>query len=286
MRNFATMKAIRINPELCLRCGACARECPQNVLVQATEKTVPMVQRPEECIACGHCAALCPSSALQHPAFPPENIVQVEEKRLPSPESVLELMRSRRSNRSITSRPVPDNVISDVLEAARYAPTAENSRRIRVSVIRDSQEIQHIEDATMRFFLRLARILLHPIVRPLTKLFLADLYRQAPALEAFRKRWEAGERPSVCNANVILAFSAPKGYDFGWQDCNLAYQNASLMAEAHGISQIYLGFVQTACKLFGPRRTAQLLHLPEGHRLYALMAPGVPALKYRRYTRR
>ena len=90
----------------------------------------------------------------------------------------------------------------------------------------------------------------------------------------------------MCNANVILAFSAPKGYDFGWQDCNLAYQNASLMAEAHGITQIFLGFVQTACRLFGPRRTARLLHLPEGHRLYALMALGVPALKYRRYTRR
>lgn len=286
MRKFAAMKTIRIIHEKCLRCGACARECPQNVLIQSTEKSVPSVEQPDNCIDCGHCAALCPSGALEHSAFPQENVCEVREDLRPTPESLLELMRSRRSNRSITSRPVPENVINDVLEAARYAPTAENSRRVHVSVIRESSDIQGIEDATMRFFLRLARILLHPIAKPFTKLFLADLYKQAPALEVFRKRWEAGERPSVCNANVVLAFSAPKGYDFGWQDCNLAYQNASLMAEAHGISQIYLGFVQTACKLFGQRRTAELLHLPQGHRLYAIMALGVPALKYHRYTRR
>lgn len=285
-RNFAGMKAIRIIPEKCVRCGVCARECPQNVLVQHAERAVPAVEQPEACIACGHCVDLCPSGALQHPMFPPETLCDVDAGRLPSPESVLELMRSRRSNRSITPRPVPENVISDMLEAARYAPTAENSRRVHVAVLRDAADIRGIEDATMRFFLRIARVLLHPIVRPLTRLFLADLYRQAPALEVFRQRWQAGELPSVCNAKVILAFSAPKGYDFGWQDCNLAYQNASLVAEAHGIAQVYLGFVQTACKLFGPRRTARLLHLPEGHRLYAIMAVGVPAVKYRRYAQR
>lgn len=51
-------------------------------------------------------------------------------------------------------------------------------------------------------------------------------------------------------------------------------------------SQFYRGTTQTACKLFGPRRTARLLHLPEGHRLYAIMAVGVPAVKYRRYAQR
>lgn len=279
------MKDIHIASATCLRCGACASECPSNVLTQHGKKTVPLVAGTDMCIGCGHCVALCPSGALQHADFPKEKIREVDRGILPSPAALMELMRSRRSNRSITPRPVPEAALSDILEAARYAPTAENSRLVEVRVLR-GEDIARVEDTTMRFFLRLAALLLHPIVRPFTRTFLKDLYRQAPALEAFRKRWEKGEHPSTCNATILLAFSAPAGYDFGWQDCNLAYQNASLMAESHGITQVYMGFVQTACRLFGRKRTARLLRLPQGHRLFALMGLGVPAMKYHRYTLR
>lgn len=274
---------IQIAKEACVRCGACASECPSNVLLQHGEKTMPAVTAAENCIGCGHCIALCPSGALQHSLFPAGMVREVNRELLPTPASLLELIRSRRSNRSMSAQPVPEKVLQDMLEAARYAPTAENTRKVRVSVLRGS-DIGSVEDATMRFFLRLARILLHPLVRPFTRTFLKDLYKQAPALETFRKQWEDGGHPSTCNATILLAFSAPAGYDFGWQDCNLAYQNASLMAEAHGVSQVYMGFVQTACKLFGKKRTAKLLHLPAGHRLYALMGIGVPTLKYHRYV--
>ena len=277
------MIEIQLLNEKCVKCGACASECPSDVLLRHGEKAMPEVADTANCIGCGHCVAICPTGALRHSLFAEGMVREVNRELLPSPEAVLELIRSRRSNRSITACQVPEKVLQDMLEAARYAPTAENSRKVRVSVLRGA-DIRNVEDATMRFFLRLARILLHPLVRPFTRTFLKDLYKQAPALESFRRQWEKGERPSTCNATVLLAFTAPAGYDFGWQDCNLAYQNASLMAESHGISQVYMGFVQTACKLFGQKRTAKLLHLPQGHRLYALMGIGVPAFKYSRYT--
>lgn len=277
------MIEIQLLNEKCVKCGACASECPSGVLLRHGEKAMPEVADTANCIGCGHCVAICPTGALRHSLFAEGMVREVNRELLPSPEAVLELIRSRRSNRSITACQVPEKVLQDMLEAARYAPTAENSRKVRVSVLRGA-DIRNVEDATMRFFLRLARILLHPLVRPFTRTFLKDLYKQAPALESFRRQWEKGERPSTCNATVLLAFTAPAGYDFGWQDCNLAYQNASLMAESHGISQVYMGFVQTACKLFGQKRTAKLLHLPQGHRLYALMGIGVPAFKYSRYT--
>ena len=192
-------------------------------------------------------------------------------------------MKSRRSNRTITPAPIPIESLSDIIEAAYTAPTAENSRKVVVTVLQ-GEEIQAVEDATMKFFLRLAGILMSPVLRPLTKLFLRDLYNEAAELYRFERKWREGKRPCTCNGTALLAFCAPKGYDFGWQDCNLAYQNASLMAEAHGVSQIYMGLVQMAFKNMGRKKTERLLHLPKNHKLYALMALGMPAFYYPNYS--
>ena len=100
------------------------------------------------------------------------------------------------------------------------------------------------------------------------------------------QRWESGELPCCCNAPCVLVFSAPAGYDFAWQDCNLAYQNVSLMAETHGLSQIYLGLVQTALRFMPHRKVSRLLGLPKGHVPRAYMAIGIPRFLYPRYTER
>ena len=138
----------------------------------------------------------------------------------------------------------------------------------------------------MRFFLRLASVLMARPMRPITRMLLPDLYGEAPELERFRQRWESGELPCCCNAPCVLVFSAPAGYDFAWQDCNLAYQNVSLMAETHGLSQIYLGLVQTALRFMPHRKVSRLLGLPKGHVPRAYMAIGIPRFLYPRYTER
>jgi nitroreductase len=244
---------------------------------------VPVVRKTKNCIQCGHCVDVCEAGALQHADFPATSIHRVQKELLPSPKSLMELMKSRRSNRTVTDRPIPAEALSDIIEAAYVAPTSENSRKVVVTLL-EGKDIQEVEDATMRFFLRLASILMSKPVRPLTKLFLHDLYNEAAELYRFERKWREGKRPCTCNAKALLVISAPKKYDFGWQDCNMAYQNASLMAEAHGVSQIYMGLVQMAFKFIGQRRTEQLMHLPLGHKPFAIMALGMPAFYYPNYS--
>ncbi|MBO7067663.1 MAG: nitroreductase family protein [Bacteroidaceae bacterium] len=273
---------ISIDPNDCKRCGRCARVCPAAVYTHEKGE-IPVIAKPKHCIQCGHCTDVCEANAILHPDFPTENIHKVQRELIPSPQSLMELMKSRRSNRTITPAPIPTEALSDIVEAAYTAPTAENSRKVVVTVLQ-GEDIQAVEDATMRFFLRLAGILMSPLMRPLTKLFLRNLYNEAAELYRFERKWRKGKRPCTCNGTALVAFSTPRSYDFGWQDCNLAYQNASLMAEAHGISQIYMGLVQTACKFIGRKKTARLLHLPKNHKLYALMALGMPAFYYPNYS--
>jgi len=273
---------IRIDIDACKRCGRCARVCPAAVYTQEKGE-VPVVRKAKNCIQCGHCVDVCEAGALQHADFPATSIHRVQKELIPSPKSLMELMKSRRSNRTITDKPIPSEALSDIIEAAYVAPTSENSRKVVVTLL-EGKDIQEVEDATMRFFLRLASILMSKPVRPLTKLFLRDLYNEAAELYRFERKWREGKRPCTCNAKALLVISAPNKYDFGWQDCNMAYQNASLMAEAHGVSQIYMGLVQMAFKNMGRKKNERMLHLPKNHKLYALMALGMPAFYYPNYS--
>ena len=268
----------------CTYCGLCARVCPQNVLEKTDREIV--IAHPEYCIKCGHCVDVCASGAFEHEAFPKDRIHSVNRDILPSPESLMELMKSRRSNRTITDRDIPQDSLGKILEAAGYAPTAENSRKVQLTVIQQDADLQAIEDKTIGFFSKLAKVMLHPCVKTWLQPLLRDLYAEAPGLMALKKKYDAGERPSICNAKALIVFSCPKNYDFTHEDCNLAYQNASLMAETLGLSQIYMGFVLTGTKFWTKNTVRKLFKLPENHKIGAIMALGVPALKYPKYVDR
>ncbi|MDY3892475.1 MAG: nitroreductase family protein [Bacteroidaceae bacterium] len=275
---------INIDHQRCRHCQRCVQVCPSATLRWTSER-VPEMVREDHCIGCGHCVDVCEADALHHSLFPADKVHTIDRSTLPSPESLMELMRARRSNRTLTDCPVPQQITDDLLEAARYAPTSENSRKVKVIVL-EKEQIRKLEDTVMRFLLRLASVLMSKPMRPLTKMLLPNLYAEAPELERFRLRWEAGEMPCCCNASSVLVFSAPSGYDFAWQDCNLAYQNVSLMAEAHGISQIYLGLIQITLQFMPRGKVRRLLGLPKGHVPRAFMAIGIPRFKYARYTER
>ncbi|MCD8310032.1 MAG: nitroreductase family protein, partial [Prevotellaceae bacterium] len=125
---------INIDAALCRRCGRCLTVCP-NEIFSGAKGEVPQVTHAEACIACGHCVDVCTGSAISHEHFPAEAIHDIQQALLPTPASLLELIRSRRSNRTLTGRPIPQAALTDILEAARYAPTAENSRKVKVTVI-------------------------------------------------------------------------------------------------------------------------------------------------------
>ena len=279
------MIEITIDEARCKHCNHCVKVCPSAVFVRRMGQA-PRVERPQNCIECGHCVDVCKAACIQHSSFTPDKIHEVNRDLLPTPRQLMELIRARRSNRMLTRDAVPQEALNDILEAARYAPTAENTRSVKLTVIRDAEALTTLEDSVMHFFIKLAGVLMSRPIAPITRRVIPDLYKEGLELKRFEQRWCAGEQPCICNATTLICFSAPKGYNFAMHDCNLAYQNASLMAEAHGISQIYMGLITVALKMKGRRSAQKLLGIPKGHQLCALMGLGFPAFHYERYTER
>ncbi len=275
---------MNISPSLCTRCGKCVRVCPASIPRMIEDGKCPVLHRTKSCIGCGHCVDVCPSGAFVHPDFPEDKVRKIQRELLPSPQSLMELIRSRRSNRTITTSPIPRHSLDMIMEAARYAPTAENSRKVHLHLITDDSALQAVEASVIGLFMKMARVMLFPPIKMIFKPFMKGLYSRVPELMSMNRKFRDGKRPCLCDATALLVFSAPKGYDFGSQDCNLAYQNASLMAESLGVSQIYMGFIQTAMFMMGTRRASRILGIPKGHKAFAIMGLGMPAFKYSRYT--
>ena len=273
--------SLQIVATRCVRCGKCAWVCPSEILRQEEKGGEIRVQHSEECIACGHCVAVCAKDAIQHSAFPDGTTHPIDYAQLPTADQLFALMQARRSNRALTSRPVPHEALERIVEAATLAPTATNARLLSFTVVTDPEQLRAVAGFTIQVFDKLANLLLNPVVKCLVKPFQPELYEKyAPMFASLKEAYAKGEDPILRKATALLIIHSPKSNRFGAEEANLAYQNASLMAESMGVSQIYMGFVLTAIRQAKKGAFSRLLGI-EGE-VFALMGLGMPAFRYPR----
>ena len=200
---------LRIENKSCIACGKCVQVCPAGIVVRSTDGKGIEAVRTDRCIGCGHCVDVCPTGSVIHSDFPPQRVHTVDTGRLPAPEQVLELIRSRRSNRALTPHPIPDEALQRIVEAARYAPTASNSRQVSFTLVTEPEQLRRIADFTVGVFASTARKLLHPVVRTLLKPLRPDLYRYAARFAEIEREHEAGNDPILRRATALLIIHTP-----------------------------------------------------------------------------
>ena len=122
------MYEITINTEICKKCGRCAQACPVSILQPTPNGTIVSDTLLGHCVGCGHCVAACPQGAISHSRYPEGSVQPIQTELLPTYDSVLELVRSRRSKRSFAEKPVEREKIEKVLDAARFAPSGHNAQ--------------------------------------------------------------------------------------------------------------------------------------------------------------
>ena len=253
--------SLSIDDATCIRCGRCVRVCPSVIFTQAAPKRPVGVQHPNTCIVCGHCVAACPTGSVRHGDFPEEKVHPVDRGGLPFPERALGM----------------------IVEAAHRAPTASNLQQVAFTLVTDPDTLRRITAFTVETFASVVRKLENPLLKPLLKVFVGGAYRYLPNFHRLIGEYGEGRDLILRGATAVLLIHTPDGSRFGCQDSNLAYQNASLMAESLGVSQFYTGFVCSAAGQAG-HGLEKLLGI-DG-KIHAGMAMGMPAFRFPNYVDR
>lgn len=156
-----------------------------------------------------------------------------------------ETILSRHSVRTFTEQPIPPEVLADMLEAARLAPSAQNRQPWRFLVLQNQEKIK-----SMAFKCGL--------------IGLANYFiRNAPCVII---------ACADTNSNIRI-----NGQDYYLVDTAIAFQQMMLMANSYGIGSCWLA-------AFSEKKLKAWLDIPKNWRIVALSPFGYPAEKQGLYS--
>ena len=276
---FHIMAQIHINQNTCIRCKKCVRICPSALFTLQEDKGIEV--NAEDCISCGHCVAVCPSNSIEHTDFPAEKVHTIDRSQLPTADQVELLILSRRSNRAFSKEKVSEELLQRIIEAAHRAPTATNAQEVKMVLVTRPETLKEVSHITIGTFMSIVNLVENPLLKMILKPLMPSGYRYVPVFKRLHEEFERGNDGILRGATAAIFFYTDKKERFGCQDCNLAYQNASLMAEAAGVSQFYTGFVCSAAGMDRKRKLQKLLGI-EGT-VHAGIALGMPSFRFDKY---
>lgn len=151
--------------------------------------------------------------------------------------SVMESLLTRRTYRRFAQRPVPEDVIADIVEAVRLSSCGANRQAVRLVIVDKPADVARVQ----------------------------PLVKWAAYLPPEQGTPKAGELPTLYVA-VVQDTSIPGDLD---TDTGIALANMTLVAWDKGVGSCIMGAIDR------PRLTA-LLGLPEGMKLHTMVAFGYP----------
>ena len=161
-----------------------------------------------------------------------------------TPSSLIALIEARASVRRYDPRPVPDDVILSIVEAARHAPSAENSQPWRFVIVKGPEARR-----------RLSRECFSGIYAP------TRFAARAPVMVALcADRAKLLERAAEMIQRVA----------FYQLDCGIAGEHLVLAAAALGLGACWIGW-------FDRRKAKRALGVPAHVEVVSLIAVGYPA---------
>jgi nitroreductase/NAD-dependent dihydropyrimidine dehydrogenase PreA subunit len=274
---------ILIDQDSCIQCGACAALCTGHVFSH-TDQLVELVA-PEECWLCGHCVAACPTDAIAHNGFPLDACPELDPAALPLLDSLVTALRERRSARAFQVRPVPRDVVRELVDIARWAPSAANDQPVDWLAFDDPDRIAELSAQAVAVYDRTVRLLRNRWLRPFLRLTLGSEtlkagLESAEGFEELVQRHANGEDPIFRHAPVVLVAHVPSSDYFWRDDAVYAAYNLMLAAQRMGLGTCPIGYFHIALD-----RSTDLqreLGLPEGHRAEVTLTLGYPEFGFQR----
>lgn len=266
------MSLFTIDQKKCKRDGICAAECPAQIIVQPDKKSFPsLLENGEDfCINCGHCVAVCPHEAFKLATMPLAGCSPVVKDLMPDPGSLKHFLLSRRSIRQYKKTPVSRKLLAELIDAARYAPSASNRQQVRWMVFENPADVRKLALQVVDF----------------TKLILPGVTDQTMArrLQRVVTAWDNGRDRIMRGAPHLILVYAQADLPYAETDCVIALTYLELYAFAKGLGTCWAGYFTGAASTHAP--LIKELDLPPGHQCYGAVMLGYPQYRYSRIPKR
>lgn len=229
------MGLLSISHDKCQQDGLCAAECPVGIIRFKGPGHYPALVEGGEafCLRCGHCVAVCPHGAMDHAEVPLAQCTEIDPALVLSPAQAVQFLRSRRSVRRFKDKPVDQQVLKQLIETARYAPTASNAQVLTWRVINDSQRVQEISGEVIDW------------MRGLIEDPNATVMPYMPLLV---QGWDNGADTILRSAPCLVVAMAPSDSRHAMVDLTLSLSYFDLVAPLYGLGTCWAGLLQSALR--------------------------------------
>ncbi len=157
------------------------------------------------------------------------------------------IIKARKSIRVYQEKPLPKNVVENILEAARYAPTARDLQELEYKVITNKAFITQLSDGLSDTIQKEGMPLKGP---PGVKL---DFFHGAP---------------------LVIIIAAPKDNYWASADAGLAVQNIMLYATSIKLGSCFIGMAKLIER---DKNLLNMLHITDNMNIVAAVICGYPA---------
>ncbi len=259
------MEGFSIDRDACIRCGQCVLACGRQAIVDDGEggPDLPAANR-GLCNACGYCSATCPveaivsakcggEKAVPYPGAPEFGFAEAER-----------FILSCRSMRRFKQEAVPKDVILEILDVARKAPSASNTQPVNWVVLSGREKAGRFTDLTMEWF--------DTVVRNDPER--SSLYN----IENMMSRYKAGYDMILRGAPGAVIAVTKKDAGWGATDAAIAVTYFCLAAHGRGTGSCCCGFGMRAFLDYQPLR--DLLGIGGDLTVHGMAFFGYPDLAY------
>jgi nitroreductase/NAD-dependent dihydropyrimidine dehydrogenase PreA subunit len=262
------MSLFIIDHKKCHRDGLCVTECPGKLIEIVEEEgfPTPIAEAETLCINCGHCVAICPHGALSLNTMSSKDCSPVRKELALSAEQGAHFLRSRRSTRNFKEKKMTPDLLTQLIDIARYAPSGHNLQPVHWLVITDSQEVHRMAGLVadwMRFLINQGAEM-------------AQAYHMDRVVES----WDKGVDRILRSAPHLVIAYGLKSLPTAQNACTIALTYLELAASSFGLGTCWAGYFNAAANFYPP--LSETLALPAEYLPYGAMMVGYPKYTYQR----
>lgn len=268
---------ISLDLKKCTECTLCEAVCPADAISHLEETPKP------SCINCTQCAAVCPSGAIRVDGKLPPKI----SKQVVTHKQYEVLLSHARSCRNFQDKPVPRELIDELLDDMALVPSASNQRRVNVTIIDGEEKVAALNDYVSETLISILDKLNNSVVKLLLKIFAGKgLVRTIEAYGPYLKKRKEARPDFICFGApmVILFHSRQVPYGHRDMDSHIWSANFYNLLCTRGLGACYIGFIQDFLNM--KKKYRGRYGIPQKEKVDAALIVGYPKIKMQRQVSR